>query len=277
MKRRSLLVSSVALLALAPACSSGEQRLVNIESRQAALEAQVADLQTAQQNITARLVQVRQELDNSLQPLRTQSADRGEDLRSMEREVTALEAEVAEINARIARLTEQFAAGGGPPSETRRTGTAMPPPRGSRVTTAQEPTGSQQTAATTLYNSAYNDYLRENWELCVQGFEEYVRRYVSSDRTDNARYWIGMCERERGQLSAAHTAFQSVVRDHPNSELVPDAMLNDGLILKEEGRERAAAESFRRLIQAYADSDAAFLACGQLRVLGLQRPGICEQ
>ena len=125
------------------------------------------------------------------------------------------------MNARIARLTEQLAAGGGPPSEATLTGTAMPPPRGALATTAEEPTASQQSAATTLYNSAYNDYLRENWELCVQGFEEYMRRYVSSDRADNARYWIGMCERERGQLSAAHTAFQSVVRDHPNSELVP--------------------------------------------------------
>ena len=184
---------------------------------------------------------------------------------------------MSEMDARIARLTEQMAAGGGVASATSPTGTAMPPPRGARPPTTEEPTDSQQSAAATLYNSAYNDYLRENWELCVQGFEDYVRRYAASDRTDNARYWIGMCERERGQLSAAHTAFQSVVRDHPDSELVPDAMLNDGLILKEEGRERAAAESFRRLIQAYADSDAAFLACGQLRVLGLQRPGTCEQ
>ena len=277
MRRLSLLASSMSVLALASACASGEQRLVNIESRQAAMEAQVADLQTAQQNIIARLVQVRQEIDNSLQPLRTQSADRGEDLRSMGREVTALESEMAEMDARIARLTEQLAAGGGAPSEATRTGTAMPPPRGAQAPSARAPSGAQQSAANTLYNSAYNDYLRENWELCVQGFEEYVRRYETSDRTDNARYWIGMCERERGQLSAAHTAFQSVVRDHPDSDLVPDAMLNDGLILKEEGRERAAAESFRRLIQAYADSDAAFLACGQLRELGLQRPGTCEQ
>ncbi len=270
-------LTSVSVVVLATGCSSGEQRLVSIESRQAAVEAQVADLQTAQQNIIARLVQVRQELDNSLQPLRTQSADRGEDLRSMEREVTALEAEVAEMDARIARLTEQLAGGGGPPSEATRLGTAMPPPRGARAPSAQEPSPAQQNAASTLYNGAYNDYLRENWELCVQGFEDYMRRYASSDRTDNAQYWIGMCERERGQLAAAHTAFQSVVRDHPNSELVADAMLNDGLILKEEGRERAAAESFRRLIQAYTESDAAFLACGQLRELGLQRPGTCEQ
>ena len=277
MKRLCLLVSSATVITLASACSSGEQRLVSIESRQAAMEAQVADLQTAQQSIIARLVQVRQELDNSLQPLRTQSADRGEDLRSMERAVTALEADMAEIDARIASLTEQLVAGAGPSSDAMPTGMAMPPPRGANTSVAEGPSDSQQSAAATLYNSAYNDYLRENWELCVQGFDEYMRRYVSSDRADNAQYWIGMCERERGQLSAAHTAFQSVVRDHPNSELIPDAMLNDGLILKEEGRERAAAELFRRLIQAYTDSDAAFLACGQLRVLGLQRPGICEQ
>ena len=76
MKRLNLLASSLTVLAFAAACAPSEQRLVSIESRQAATEAQVADLQTAQQNIIARLVQVRQELDNSLQPLRTQSAAR---------------------------------------------------------------------------------------------------------------------------------------------------------------------------------------------------------
>ncbi len=101
----------IALCGLLTGCSSFEKRVVAVESRQSAIEAQIADLQTAQENIVARLVQVRQELDNALRPLRTQSADRGQDLRSMVREVTALEEQIVELDDRISRLSEQVATG----------------------------------------------------------------------------------------------------------------------------------------------------------------------
>ncbi len=262
-------------------CSSIEPRFTAIEARQAALEAQIADLQTAQQNIVARLVQLRGELDNSLQPMRTQSADRGEDLRMMGRDLTALEEEYGELDARISRLTEQLAAGQGVPGAAPQPGTAMPAPRGARVPSGTRqttpPTPPQDNQAQQLYNSAFNDYLRENHDLCVQGFQEYIRRYAMSDRADDAQYWIGQCHLSAGQEQAARDAFTTLIRNYPNSDLIPDAMLNDALILEQQGRGPASIEAFRRLIQAYARSDAAFLACNELDKLGADRPAACEE
>ena len=57
-------VPLVALCAMVPGCSSFEKRVAEVESRQDALDAQISDLQAAQQNIVARLVQLRQELEN---------------------------------------------------------------------------------------------------------------------------------------------------------------------------------------------------------------------
>lgn len=260
-------------------CSSFEQRFTAVESRQAALEQQVADLQQEQSTIANRLLQLRQELDNALQPLRTQSADRGEDLRSMRREVTALEEQLAAVNDRIGRLTESMAAGGGPARGEEQVGLAMPPPRGARPpqTGTTGAPAVADSAATTLYNSAFNDYLRENYELCVQGFEEYIRRYGTSDRADDAQYWIGECHSSGGDPAAAREAFRTLIRDYPDSDKIPDAMLRDGLILREGGQGEAAAEAFRRLIQGYPASDAAFLACGQLGQMGAAAPQICQE
>lgn len=259
-------------------CQSFEQRFSVIESRQNAIEAQLADLQSQQQTLIARVVQVRQELDNALQPLRTQSADRGEDLRGMRREVTALEEQIALLDERIGRLTEQIAAGGTGVGGEQQLGTPMPPPRGARAPTAQpsgatEPEGSE---ATNLYNSAFTDYTRKNYELCVQGFEEYIRRYGASSRAAEAQYWIGECEAARGNVREARAAFQKLIQEYPDSDKIPDAMFRDAVILKDQNQIDAAAAAFRRLIEAYPTGDAAFLACRQLDQLGVDKPAACE-
>lgn len=276
----SLRLGALTLACLAAAgCTSLEPRFAAVEARQDALEAQIADLQTAQQNIVARLVQLRSELDNALQPIRTQSADRGENLRSMIRDVTALEEQYVELEARISQLTEQFAAGAPAGGATPSLPPAMPPPRGARAGsgTTPRPTATQDNQAQQLYNSAFNDYLRENYDLCIPGFEEYIRRYGTSDRADDAQYWIGQCHLSAGREQAARDSFSALIRDYPNSDLIPDAMLNDALILQQQGRAEAAAEAFRRLVQAYAQSDAAFLACNELTKLGADRPAACDE
>lgn len=263
----------------ASGCQSFEQRFSVIESRQNALEAQLADLQAQQDNLIARVVQVRQELDNALQPLRTQSADRGEDVRAMRMQVTALEEQIALLEERISRLTEQFAAGRGPAGE-QQLGVPMPPPRGARAPSGQQAGAAEDapgSEASLLFNTAFADYTRENYELCVQGFEEYIRRYGTSARADDAQYWIGECHTARGDIRSARQAFQSLIRDYPDSELIPDAMFRDAVFLKDEGRADAAAEAFRRLIQAYPASDQAFLACNQLGQLGADRPAACDE
>lgn len=256
-------------------CQSFERRFTAIESRQTALEAQLADLQAQQQTLIARQVQLRQELDNALQPLRTQSADRGEDLRSMRREVVALEERIADLDGMIARVSEQVAAGGGT-TDRGPAATGMPPPRDGRAADT-EPAGPADNEAATLYSNAYGDYLGNNYELCIQGFEEYLRRYGTSERADDAMYWTGECHAARGDNPAARDAFRQLIRDYPASELIPDAMFRDAFILEQEGRDEAAAEGFRRLIQAYSTSDAAYLACRQLDAMGVDRPAACEQ
>ena len=268
----------IALCGLLTGCSSFEKRVVAVESRQAAIQAQIADLQTAQENIIARLVQVRQELDNALQPLRSQSADRGQDLRSMVREVTALEEQILELDDRISSLSEQVATGRGVSNATPQVGTAMPPPRGARtLATPRGETPLTNSQATSLYNSAYTDYLRDNYDLCVQGFEEYLRRFGTSDRGDDARYWIGVCQAAAGDNEAARKSFRTLIREYPSSDLVPDALFNDALIVRQQGNREAALGAFRRLIRGYLTSDAAFLACRELAKLGADPPSSCEE
>jgi tol-pal system protein YbgF len=153
----------------------------------------------------------------------------------------------------------------------------MPPARGQRTVSAGGAAPAVDDAAAQLYSGAYGDYLDERYELCVQGFEEYLRLYPTSASADNSLYWTGMCQRQLGRMAEARRAFQQVVADYPDSEVAADAVFNDALILVELGRTDDAIESFRRLIQAYPDRDAAFLACGQITELGGEAPEVCQQ
>src|SRR3990172_7739196 len=42
-----------------------------------------------------------------------------------------------------------------------------------------------------LYNTAYRDLIRGNYQLALQGFQQFVTQYQNSDLIDNAQYWIG--------------------------------------------------------------------------------------
>ncbi len=271
------LVRLTAVVALMPllGCSSFEQRVVAVENRQTAIEQQIAELQQAQSDISARLARVQSEIDGALDPLRVQQADRGENLRALQREVTAMEQQIAEMDTRIGLLRDEMGTGGGAPGTA--AGPAMPPARGQRTVDSGAPSQAPPDEAMQLYNGAYGDYLRGNYELCVQGFGEFVRLYPTSPRAANSHYWSGMCQRDLGRLDEARQAFDRVIRDFPNSEVVADAMFMDALILRDGGRNDEAAEAFRRLIQAYPSRDQALLACGQLAELGADLPEICAQ
>lgn len=267
-----------ALVALLPlvACASFEQRIVAVENRQAAIEQQIAELQTGIMETQARIARIQTDIDTALDPLRTQDADRGEDLRAMRREVTALEAQLDEYGSRLAQLDEAVASGGGGVGMTA-VGPAMPPARGQRTVDDGSRAAPQDDVARTLYNGAYTDYLRDNYELCIQGFEEFLRLYPNSARAANSQYWIGVCHREQGRPQQARRAFQQVITGYPSNDLAADAMFNDALILREMGRTDDAAETFARLIQAYPNRDAALLACGQLEDLSADLPEACSR
>ena len=276
---RAGLASAMALVVLATVgCASTGQRMETLERRAAALEAQVGDLQTSQQNIIARLVQVRQDLENGLQPMRTQQADRGEDLRWLQNKIAALEEQLGTTNRRLTELTEQLAsaetATGAPPI-----GNPMPPPR-SATQTRPGPVDSggatpQRSAAEALYRTAYTDYLKENYGLAVAGFREYIMRYPPSDRADNAQYWIGESLFAQGDYFAARDAFNDLAERYPDGDMVAGGKLKAALALIELGDNSTAVEELVRLINDHQGTDEARIGCLQLNRLGIDPPPAC--
>ena len=151
---------------------------------------------------------------------------------------------LAEISDRIRSL---------PSSSATPTSTSIP---GVTPTPAPMPNiGSRE-----LYQQAYSDFARKNYDLSIQGFQDYLRQYRDTDLADNAQYWIGECLQAQSKYDDAVTAFNALLRDFPASDKIPDARYKKGVALEALGRKSQATLEYRFVVDRFPNSAAARLA-----------------
>jgi tol-pal system protein YbgF len=111
-----------------------------------------------------------------------------------------------------------------------------------------------------LYSQAYADYARGNYDLAIQGFNEYIRNYPGTDFTDNAQYWIGECLYGKKQYNDAIEAWNVLFRDYASSDKLPDARVKKGMALERLGRRSQALVEYRYVVDRFPNSQAARIA-----------------
>ena len=251
-----------------------QQRVTESENRANTLEAQVADLQATQESIITRLTQIRQDLETALDPVRSQQADRGENLRALETEFAALRQQVLLLTERVARLSEQPV----PPAPGPTPGAPMPPPNSARPrqTGGRQPAAPGGSEENSIFDSAYMDYTAGQYVLAVDGFQEFLSRYPDSNKAPDALYWIGESLAAQEDHATARQRFLQVPERYPAAAKVPDAKLRAALEAVEMGQLAEAIRELRDLVGAHAGSDAALIGCMQLDRMGQRMPPGCQ-
>ncbi len=142
-------------------------------------------------------------------------------------------------------------------------------PRGGAVFGQATSAGAQATPLiadpTQLYQSAYLDYTKGNYDVALTEFRQYMKSFPDGEFVGNAQYWIGESLYSLGRYEEAGAEFDKVIKNHPDSPKVPGAILKQGFCydaLKRPGEARAAYEL---VIKKYPDSEAARLAAEKLR------------
>ncbi len=120
---------------------------------------------------------------------------------------------------------------------------------------------------TKLYDTAYEDYQRQNYGLARTGFEEYLRLFPETDLADNAQYWIGECYYAEGKYDEASRSFKLVITRYPTGNKVPRAMLKAGHALLQMGNKDGARSMFQQVIDSYPLSSEADQAKSRLKKL----------
>jgi len=120
-----------------------------------------------------------------------------------------------------------------------------------------------------LYRSAYEDYMRGNYNLAADGFGEYLKRYPNTELADNALYWIGECYDAQEESQQALDTFTLVLEDYPTSDKAAAAQLKKGLIYLKMGDQGQGVVNLQYVVYEHPGTREAELAREQLKSLGL--------
>jgi tol-pal system protein YbgF len=249
---------------------------------------QIASVQADVADVKRRLGEIersQRDVERSLEELRA-SASGGEDdevrreeladiqlrVERLTREGTVTQERIGDVERRIERIAQDLAqprdlARGGPSGERIETG----PGAIAAPAAPLEPVPADSAAVPdpeALYNTAYLDFSKGNFELAIAGFDEYQQRFPDSPLADNALYWIGECHFSKGDYGEAIRAFDRLLEVYARSDKAAAADLKKALAFQEQNMIGQAIVQLRYVIEQYPDTDESRIARDKLSALG---------
>ena len=269
----SIVAMSILLAPLA-ACSSSEDM--------ALLHREITDVQRSVDRLQAEVLDQSdlQGMEQSMQDMTNKNLRSNADLalrvEELQEQIEALHASLEITTQRLQVISQELAAG----RTQFGSGAVLPPVTvapGSEDPATSEPGGvpagstlaGGAASPDELYRSAYEDYMRGNYDLAADGFAEYMRRWPNTELTDNALYWIGECYDAQERPQEALDTFTKVLEDYPTSDKAAAAQLKKGLIYLKMGDQGQGVVNLQYVVYEHPGTREADLAREQLRSLGL--------
>jgi len=211
--------------------------------------------------------QLRRELDDLQKRLAEQElnikqskADISAQMLEVSQQVQAVQNQLQDINYRITAVTQKSGNLYQPPTESTMAGAD------SGQTESPMPSlGLDESRE--LYNTAYRDLIRGNYQLALQGFRQFMQQYPNNELADNAQYWIGEVFYAQGRFPDAIEEFEKVVKLYRNGDKTASAILKIGYAYLSIGENEQGKIYLEEVIKDYPDSQEANLAKGRLATL----------
>ncbi len=121
-----------------------------------------------------------------------------------------------------------------------------------------------------VYNMAYSDYRKGNFELAIDGFKMYREQFPESPLVDNSLYWIGECYFSQKKYAEAIEQFNELLLNYPRGDRIPAAYLKKGISLMELKKKEESLIVFKLLISKYPLEEETKIAQQKIRELLLE-------
>lgn len=180
-------------------------------------------------------------------------------------QIAKAQRDLDDIRALIAAMQQQPAAAA-PATTDPATPDAGTASSGEVTVPATQPTGDP----TQLYQAAYRDYQRGNFDLAIEGFRDFLSVNRVNDLADNAEYWIGESLFSQKKYREAIQQFDVVVSKYPRSDKVPGALLKKGYAYISIGERAPGIVQLQYVVHEHPNSQEASLARQRLRQLGVE-------
>jgi tol-pal system protein YbgF len=261
------IVATIILLAPLAACSSSEDM--------ALLHREITDVQRSVDSLQTEVLDQSdlQGMEQSMQEMTDKNLRSNADLalrvEELQEQIEALHASLEVTTRRLQTISQELAA----VRAQSGAGVVLPPVTVAPGTADAVGSGAGVSGGAAgpdeLYRSAYEDYMRGNYDLAADGFGEYMRRWPDTELTDNALYWIGECYDAQERPEEALTTFTKVLEDYPTSDKAAAAQLKKGLIYLKMGDQGQGVVNLQYVVYEHPGTREADLAREQLRSLGL--------
>lgn len=278
-------LAATAVLALAQPAAAQSRREMQMMADIRMLQEQSQQLQVAIAQLNEVLKTITSHIDDQGNVNRKAFADQKLVTDQLASDIRVVRERVDETNVRIGALSQEIE---GLRVSIPQYGATPPPTDGSNPELPGAPTTPggttpppQQPAAPPgpgmspqrMYDMAWTDYTAGQWQLCIAGFDNYLRTYPRSELADEAQFYIGECNYSDGKFNEAVDAYNKVINNYPKGESVPNAYYKRGLAFERLGQQDRARESFDAVIKNFPNSDAAGLAKQALTRVS-NKPGV---
>jgi TolA-binding protein len=254
-------------------------------------------IQRSQAEIKADLQRADRQSAQTLSGLQQSVAQLGSRLDDLGRDAAQIQGRLDDLRRRVDALALQFDLGGPPPGSpgSGRSGSppAAAPPAGAPPSPSPSsgnpsPGGAAATPATAagrqaadLYQTAYIDYTRGNYNLAVAAFREFIRLYPDNELAEKAQYWVGESHfslgrdlQSRGDRTRATQEFERAVQEfrkvlinYPRGDRVPTAVYKEALSLLEVQQPQLAEARLQFLVDQFPYTEEAAKAKEELAKL----------
>jgi tol-pal system protein YbgF len=263
----------LSLLLAAAACTSQEDMAL-LHREITDVQRQVQSLQSSSLDRTD-LGSVEQRVEEQTGKMMRSNADLAARVDMLQEQIEALQSSLELTTHRLQRVSQELAAARAlrvepdtlPPATAAGDDGAL----ASDSADASRPVASATLPSTPeeLYRSAYEDYMRGNYDLAAQGFLEYLRRWNDTDLADNALYWVGECYDAQDRHEEALEAFSQVLEQFPASDKAAAAQLKKGLVYLDTGDQGQGVVQLQYVVYEHPGTREADLAREKLRSLGI--------
>jgi tol-pal system protein YbgF len=216
---------------------------------------------------------VNQNVSTQTTQLLKSNADTAVKLGELTTKMEQLEAKLEDTNRRLSQLSQQIAETQGDLLRLRGSNGAVPPPAGGSPpgsppgASARPASGGPSPAE--LYDTAYADYTKGRYALAIQGFQDYLASYPSTDLADNAQYWVGESHFAQKKYPEAIADFEQLLKQWPASDKAAAALLKKGYAMLELNQKPEGIVQLQYVIHEFPTSEEARLARARLKTLGV--------
>ncbi len=250
------------LVLLLTACTASTE-LQTLDGHLTELQVEILKLQKENAD-KASIERLGERLSGQLDLLIKARAGAALDLRALQAGIEQLDAKLEDTNFRLAQLSQEVTATGQELRALRlsREQRFQPPP-------APTPQTMDPAEPQTLYDNAYADYQRGNYDLAILGFLNFLEVMADSEQADNATYWIGECFYRQRKFQQAVDQFDQVLTRFTASDRMPSALLKKGYAYLELGQRSQGVVQLQSVVCEHQDTDEAHLARQRLSALGI--------